>query len=366
MKKSKTSNFYHDKPLFGMDIGHGSIKVMQLSEPPHDSGHASYKPKVIGYGYTTFDKNAQDGGVIINPEVMAQATLDLFKKRLIGKINTRRVALAIPAYRTFTRALQIPKLKPSELQEAVELEAEQYISLPLEELYLDYRVVKQNDEDLELFVVAVPKKIVDSYIDFANILGLEVVLVEPTLSSSGRLFAVGDNSKDPAFIIDFGTLSCDISIFDEHTLAMGTVAQGGGANFTNAIKTTLGVTLKEAGIIKTRYGLGASKKQKEIREALQPTLTIIVKEIKRMLRYYEERYGQDKPIKQIITLGGGANMPGLSEYLTGELRMAVRHFDPWQYLEYKKMKLPDQADRPMYAIAAGLSLAHPNEVFSND
>jgi type IV pilus assembly protein PilM len=274
--------------------------------------------------------------------------------------------LAIPAYRTFTRALQIPKLNDSELQEAVELEAEQYISLPLQELYLDYRVVKQTAEEMELFLVAVPKKIIDSYIDFAEIVGLEVVLIEPTLSSSGRLFAVGDNSHDPAFIIDFGTLSCDISIFDKHTVAMATVAQGGGANFTNAIKTTLGVSLEEAGIIKTRYGLGASKKQKEIKEALQPTLGIIVKEVRRMLRYYEERYGEERPIKQIITLGGGANMPGLSEYLTGELRMAVRHFDPWQYLQYKKMKLPTQADRPMYAIAAGLSLAHPKEVFGHD
>lgn len=366
MKNTKISNFYHDKPLFGMDIGQGSIKVMQLSEPPIDKEASGFKPKVIGYGYTTFDKEAQDGGIIVKPEIMATAAHDLFKNKLVGEINTRRVALAIPAYRTFTRALQIPKLSDNELKEAVELEAEQYISLPLQDLYLDYRVVKQTAEDMELFVVAVPKSIIDSYIDFAEITGLEVVLIEPTLSSSGRLFAIGDNSHDPAFIIDFGTLSCDISIFDRHTMAMGTVAQGGGANFTNAIKTTLGVSLEEAGIIKTRYGLGASKKQKEIKEALQPTLSIIVKEVRRMLRYYEERYGEDRPIKQIITLGGGANMPGLSEYLTGELRMAVRHFDPWQYLQYKKMKLPTQADRPMYSIAAGLSLAHPKEVFSND
>ncbi len=82
-----------------------------------------------------------------------------------------------------------------------------------------------------------------------------------------------------------------------------------------------------------------------------------------MLRYYEERYGAKRPINQIITLGGGANMPGLSDYLTSTLRMAVRHFDPWQYFEYKGLQPPTMADRPMYSIAAGLSLVHPNEVF---
>jgi cell division ATPase FtsA len=209
----------------------------------------------------------------------------------------------------------------------------------------------------------VPKAIADSYVELAQIIGLEAVLIEPTVSSSGRLFSIADNSDDPAFIIDFGSLSCDISIYDNETLVAGTVVQGGGANFTNAIKSKLGVSLEEAGLIKTRYGLSVSKRQKEIEEALKPTLELIVKEIRRMVRYHEERYGTERPVKQIITLGGGANMPGLSEYLTGALRMAVRHVDPWQYFNYKGLQPPSVADRPMYATSAGLSLAKPSEVF---
>lgn len=363
MKTDKIPNFFHDKPLFGLDIGHGSLKVMQLAEPPLKINSKGFKPKVIGYGFTTFDKAAQDNGVVVQPEIIAKAAHDLFKNGLIGDVTTQRVAIAIPAYRTFTRNLQLPQLQAHELQEAVELEAEQYISMPLEELYLDYNIVKQTSEGTELFVVAVPKSIVDSYLDLAQIIGLEPVLIEPTLSSSGRLFSIGENSTDPAFIIDFGTLSCDISIYDKNTLATGTVVQGGGANFTNAIKSQLNVTLEEAGLIKTRYGLGVSKRQKEIQSALDPTLKLIVRELQRMLRYYEERYGEDRPIKQIITLGGGANMPGLSDYLTSDLRMAVRHFDPWQYFNYKGLQPPSAADRPMYAIASGLSLTHPKEVF---
>jgi type IV pilus assembly protein PilM len=367
MKTPKVANFYHDKPLFGLDIGHGTLKVMQLAEPPAKDSFKGSKPKVIGYGFTAFDKAAQDNGVVIQPEVIAKSAHALFKKGLIGDITTRRAAIAIPAYRTFTRSLQIPKLQSTkELQEAVQLEAEQYISMPLEELYLDYQIVRQTEDGLELFAVAVPRNIVDSYVELAQVIGLEAVLIEPTISSSGRLFSIADNSDDPAFIIDFGSLSCDISIFDNNnTLVAGTVVQGGGANFTNAIKTKLGVSLEEAGLIKTRYGLGVSKRQKEIEEALKPTMDLITKEIRRMVRYYEERYGTKRPIKQIITLGGGANMPGLSEYMTGALRMAVRHVDPWQYFNYKGLQPPSAADRPMFAMAAGLSLARPDEVFKS-
>jgi type IV pilus assembly protein PilM len=254
-------------------------------------------------------------------------------------------------------------LSSKQLTAAVELEAEQYISMPLGELYLDYEVIKQDSESTELFMVAVPKTIVNSYLELAQLLGLETVLIEPTLSSSGRLLFAGDESKDlPTVIIDFGSLSSDISIFDKHMLVSGTV-QGGGENFTNSIQKKLQVTAAEAGLIKTRYGLSLSKKQSEIQLALEPTLQQIVKEIRRMMRYYEERYGTERPIGQIITLGGGANMPGLSEYLTQVLRLPVRHTNPWQYFNYKGLQPPSDADKPMYATVAGLSLAPSKEIF---
>lgn len=357
-KTAKISSFFHDKPLFGLDIGHGSLKVMQVAA----GGNKAYHPKVIGYGFTVFDKSAQEDGVIVKPEIIAKAAHDLFSKHLIGDITTRRAALAIPAYRTYTRSLQLPKLKAKELKDAVELEAEQYISMPLEELYLDYEVIKQDADTMELFVVAVPKTIVDSYLDFAQITGLEPVLIEPTLSSSGRLFAADQHSDIATVIIDFGSLSADISIYDKHIMVTGTV-QGGGKVFTNAIQAALAVTDQEAGLIKTKYGLGPSKRQAEIKQALDPVLQDIVKEIRRMMRYYEERYGSDRPISQIVTLGGGANMPGLSEYLTDSIRLAVRHIDPWQSFNYKGLQPPSQADKPMYATVAGLSLSQPKELF---
>lgn len=362
MKNANTPNFFHDKPLFGMDIGHGSLKVMQLEVPAGGVVRKGHKPRIIGYGFTTFDKAAQADGVVKQPETIAKAAFELFDKHLIGDITTRRVAVAIPAYRTFTRSLQLPKLSPKELRESVELEAEQYISVPLEELYLDYEVLNETAEGLDLFMVAVPQPIVDSYLELAQIIGLETVLIEPTLSSSGRLFTLDERSDMATFIIDFGTLSSDISIFDKHVLVTGTV-QGGGLSFTAAIKKGLGVSDAEAQLIKTRYGLSVSKRQAEIRKALDPTLEQIVKEIRRMMRYYEERYGTDRPIGQIITLGGGANMPGLSDYLTNALRLAVRHNDPWEYLSYKGLQPPSAADKSMYTTAAGLSLANPKEVF---
>ncbi|MBC7581852.1 type IV pilus assembly protein PilM [Aeromicrobium sp.] len=356
---TKTNYFFKHKPLFGLDIGAGSLKVMQL-----DAETLGAKPTIIGYGTTHFDRTAIDNGEIVQPEVVAKAMVAMFKDGLVGDITTRRVAMALPAYRTFTRAISLSSLKPKELADAVQLEAEQYIPMPIEELYLDYSIIRSDKETTEVFAVAVPRKIVDSYLTLARILGLEAVLVETTLGGCSRLFSVDKQSAGASVIIDFGSQSSDISIFDKTILVTGTV-QGGGAVFTSSIKSKLNVTQAEANIIKNKYGLSLSKKQKEIKDALTPTLDQIVKEIRRMIRYYDERYGADKPVTQVITLGGGANMPGLTEYMTEALRLPVRHCEPWQYFSYKKLQIPSTADKPMYATAAGLALINPKEVLKS-
>jgi len=354
---TKPTYFFKNKPLFGLDIGAGSLKVMQLD----DETITSKKPRIVGYGTVRFDTSAIENGVIVKPEVVAEAMHDLFEHQLIGDITTRRVAMAIPAYRTFTRSISLPGLKPKELAEAVQLEAEQYIPVPLEELYLDYSVIRADKETTEVFAAAVPRTIVDSYLTLTRLTGLEAILIETTLGGGARMFSVDKQSGIASVIIDFGSLSSDISIFDKTVLVTGTV-QGGGASFTELIRNKLGVTQAEAGVIKNKYGLGLSKKQKEIREALDPTLQLIVKEIRRMIRYYDERYGAEHPISQVVTTGGGASMPGLSEYLTESLRLAVRASEPWQYFDSHGLQAPSTADKAMYSTVAGLALTPPKSV----
>jgi len=61
-------NFYHDEPLFGLDIGHSSMKVMQL-----DRNHGQL-PKVLGYGVSNYYHNeAINNGVIVDYAALGKA-----------------------------------------------------------------------------------------------------------------------------------------------------------------------------------------------------------------------------------------------------------------------------------------------------
>lgn len=351
-----SSHFFKDKPLFGLDIGSSTIKVMQLEE------HGK-KQAVVGYGVAAFDPACIQDGVVTDIESLAKSIHELFKKNIVGEINTRRVALSIPASRTYTRTLILPILRDSELREAVRLEAEQYIPMPVDDLYLDHAVISRSEKEVELLAVAAPKKVVDSYTLLARVVGLEPVAFDTTILAAARFFQRRIDFNDiPSVLIDLGTSSSDITIHDKTVVVTGTIPGGGNA-FNETVRKKLGISSDEAHIVVTKYGINKSKRQEEIVEALKPGLESMVKEIRRMMRYNEERSVSKKAIEQIITMGGGANMPGLSSYLTDALRMPVRTCDPWQHLDIGRLQPPSMIEKSMYVTVSGLALIGPKELF---
>ncbi len=347
--------FYKDKPLFGLDIGYSSIKVMQID-------WADKKPVIAAFGVGEFDSAAVKDGVIVDYDSIAKSILDLTSQKMTGEVTTNRVSFAIPTARTFSRFMKLPKLSNKEIEEAVHTEAEQYIPVPVDQLYMDFDVIGRTDKELELFAVAVPKKIIDSYIMLSRLLGLEAVAMESTIAAAARLFLKTNMSDVPTILIDFGSISTDITIFDKTLIVTGTIP-GGGDIFSEKIASKLGVTKAEADVIKIKYGLDYSKKQKEITEAVKPFLDQLLKEIQKMVRYYEERYGAQRKISQVVTMGGGANMPGLNDYLTSALRLPVNMSDPWQHFSHSNLQPPSLVERSMYVTVSGAALTNPKEVF---
>ncbi len=354
-KDQPKTYFFKDKPLFGLDIGHASIKVMQID-------WSAKQPVITGYGVNSFDPQAIKDSVIVDHETLAKAAYNLFSNNIVGEITSRRVAFTVPASRTFSRVMKLPILSTKELNEAVLTEAEQYIPVPVDELYLDYDIIGKTESELELFAVAVPKKIIDNYMQLSRLLGLEAIAMESTIAAASRLFLKTQFNDIPSVLIDFGSISTDITIFDKTLIVTGTVP-GGGDVFSEKISAALGVTKPEADIIKTKYGLDRSKKQTEITDALRPLLEQLLREIRRMIRYYEERYGTNRKISQVVTMGGGANMPGLNEYLTNILRLPVSMTDPWQHIKYGKLQPPALTERSMYVTVSGSALVNSSQVF---
>ena len=143
--------------------------------------------------------------------------------------------------------------------------------------------------------------------------------------------------------------------FDSTLRVTGTIDEG-GETLTNAIADVLKVDRSQAHLLKTIYGLNLSSKQAKIAKAVAPILEKVALEIKRMDRFYQERVNKTA-IGQIILTGGGANMPGINDFLTNELRIPTRVCAPWsQAVSFNKLPTPPQYELPRYLTVTGLAL----------
>ncbi|PIP24674.1 MAG: hypothetical protein COX33_00685, partial [Candidatus Nealsonbacteria bacterium CG23_combo_of_CG06-09_8_20_14_all_36_125] len=102
----------------------------------------------------------------------------------------------------------------------------------------------------------------------------------------------------------------------------------------------------------------------EIFEALIPALVDLTQQIKRYLEYYQTHASHEhlppdgKGVSKILLCGGGANLKGLPELLSLELRIPTELGNPWINIlaEGKKVsKLPFEKSLS-YTTAIGLAL----------
>jgi len=355
MNKHKSPLFYRSQPLFGLDIGHSSIKIVQID-------HGGKKPRLQAYGTVLFDPKAIKDGEIIDFGILSNAMNDLADNHINGSIDARNVAASLPVLHSFSRIINLPQMEDKDIFDAVRTAAEQYIPIPIDQLYLDYQVVDKTIDSQDYLVAAVPKKVADSYLELFKRLQLQLVCMEPSILSVSRIVQHAELSSIPTLVIDCGSTTTDLIIFNNTSVRVTGTIKFGGETLTQNIMEKFDVSYEEAAKKKRSYGLDAGPDQGKMVSAVSASLQFLSSEIKKIIRYYEERDKNQKvEVKQIIILGGGANLPGFSTYLTSELRIPTRLADIWQNIDLGHTEKPSSADSIKYATAAGLALIYPKE-----
>lgn len=352
--KFNTSNlFYTDAPSFGVDIGHSSIKIMQLN---NDKGNFSMQ----AYGSAQLNHTAIEKGIINNPEKIASKIYELITTSVRGKITSSRVAFSIPNEFSYSRVITVPMMSKKELSEAIENELNQSMPLPINDLYYDYDVVNLNDKQ-EIQLVATPRSIIDSYMNVSEMLGIDTAFIQTNIGSVTRTVINTEMTNNRvSLIIDLGSSAADLTLFDGNEIRITSTADCGGENITKSIAKELGCNTVQAHIIKTRYGVDPSKKQKQIILAVNEVFRVLFDEVRKVNKYIRDRT-EGKEIEQIIIVGGGSNMPGIGSFMTDNLKIPCRVCNPWENIDFKDLEKPDPIDSMLYTTVIGLAMGHEKD-----
>jgi len=346
--------FYKDKPIIGLDISTTGIKVMSVD---------TKKWLVLGYGSIDLEplkvKEALEG----NSSYLFDNLQTLLKDKIIGDLSSKHVVLGVPTARSFSRTFLLPTAEEKTIKDAVEIEVDQYIPIPSSSLYIDYKIIERDKQNLTVLMSAMSKVIIDNCVNAVESSGLQVTLVEPGMNAIGRLLTATEDGQLPTIIVDIGPASSDIAILDNGSIRVTGGIAVGGNTFTLDIAKKLGITLENAHQLKILNGLNAGPRQEKITKAIEPSLERIVVETRKVIRYYNERLSEERKLEQLLVVGAGSNLPGIGEYFTNALVMPARVASPWQKLDFGKLAQPAKQFRPRYITVAGLASVAPGNIW---
>ena len=132
------------RPLLGLDITTSSVKLIELSM-------SGGQYRVESYAAEPTPHNAINEKAIVDAEAVGEAIRRAVKR---SGAKSRLAAIAISGDAAITKVIQMPKnLGENELEGQVEMQADQYIPFPMEEVSYDFQVVGPSEKDPDMLDV---------------------------------------------------------------------------------------------------------------------------------------------------------------------------------------------------------------------
>ncbi len=311
---------FGSKKALGLDIGTTTIKAVELTKDRLNRLSLTNYGFLENYGHL---ERINDAFQTSDLKLMETDVAEVIKKLLdAGGFKAKKVGMSIPIYSVFASILNFPKMPDQELVKAIPFRARQIIPMPLEEAILDWTEVipsqeekiYKNSQERMVFLIAVPREVVERYKRIAKMIELDLVSLELESLSEGRAL-LGDD-KTTSFILDIGSRVTNLMIFDNGYLRVSKFFDLASGDMSQVIANGLKIDIWRAEKIKKENGLLSQPGQEEIINLLYPTIDAIVKESKDIINRYKQDTSRE--VKKILLAGASANMPGLKDYLANQ------------------------------------------------
>lgn len=340
--------------VVGFDLSDISMKIMQLEK-------AAKSYKVVGYTDQDMAKGIMVNDVIVNEKEMVKQINRAFEKPQFGKITSRNVVASIPESKAFVRVMQIPKMTEEQAANAVPFEAEQYIPMPLDQVYLDWQIIGERNGKLDVLVSACPKDYVDNLLRVMKMAGLQPVAFEVESAACARALISADKKDKAILIMDMDTYRTSLINVEDGFLKFTSSVPIAGEAFTESIAAARGISMEDAEAIKRQVGLDDSREYQDIKAALAGVIDRLIVEVLGNIRFHDEHSA--KPISQIILCGGSAKLLHLNSYLYQKLseysQIDILLGNPWSNVfdsTQPNQTSLNREDSLAYTTAIGLAL----------
>ena len=338
--------------LIGVDISSTAVKLLQL-------GLAGGRYRVEHYAVEALPPNAVVEKNIVEVEAVGEAI-----RRALSRsgAKTRFASAAVAGSAVITKIVPMPAdLSEEDMEAQIQIEANQYIPYPIEEVSLDFEVVgpvKDNPDMVNVLLAASRTENVDLRIAALDLGGLTAKTMDVEAFAMENAFRlIADQLSVPkdavVAVVDVGATMTTLIVLRNQRTIYSREQVFGGKQLTDEVMRRYGLSYEEAGLAKRQGGLPESY---EI-EVLEPFKEAMVQQISRLLQFFFAGSEYSR-VDQIVLAGGCASITGVADMVEEQLGVPCVVANPLANMSLSsRVQAQTLAqDAPALMIACGLAM----------
>ena len=342
-----------NRQLLGLDITTSSIKLIELTT-------AGGQYRVEAYAAEPTPANSMNEKTLVDPQAVGEAIRRAVKR---SGATSSEVAIAISGDAAITKVIQMPRgMRDADLESQVEMQADQYIPFPMDEVSYDFEVLGPSEKDndsIDVLLVASRTDNVEQRRAAVAAAGLNARIVDVeafALENACKLMThqMPDGGIDRTIAVaDFGASNTTFSVLRNLKIVYTRDFAFGGQQLTEEIMRTYGLTMEEAGRAKKEGGLPGNFQA----EVLDPFIDDMTQQVSRSLQFYlASGTGREQPEK-ILICGGCGNVAGVADVIQSRVGITAEKGDPLGQMKLSSRARAQAVQRDATALLTACGLA---------
>ena len=341
--------------LVGLDIGSGAIKVLQLKE-------MKGKYKVEKFGIKTLPTETIVDGAIMDGLGVVTAIKELANEQ---KLKNKNVALSISGTSVIVKTISVEPMSEADLENRIKFEAEQYIPFDINDVYLDYHILKEEEGSTEgqpgmsILLVASKKDKLNDYANAVREAGLIPMVVDVDAFAIENMYCVNYETSpgELTALVNIGASVMNINVLKGGVSAFTRDCTIGGNRYAERIQQDLSLTPDDAESAKRGQLSGVN--EAALGAAIEAVDFEVATEIGRSFDYFRTTSTTSDDISRIVLCGGCALVKSLPARISEQVGIETTVADPFKTLDVSGLKMsPEElaAVAPSAGVVVGLAL----------
>ncbi|MBI2189268.1 MAG: type IV pilus assembly protein PilM [Acidobacteria bacterium] len=337
----------------GLDIGSSAVKAVELK--PAGRGY-----RVTAFGIQPVPPDAIVDGAIIDAGAVADAIRRVFEENKAFK--AKDVCASLSGNAVIVKKITLPVMTPTELDDSIAWEAEQYIPFDIQDVNLDYQILDagtgpESRGSMDVLLVAAKKEKIGDYTGVIAQAGRTPVIVDVDAFALQNAYEVnyGLEAQEVVVLLNAGASAININILQgDQSVFTRDVSMGGNA-YTEAVQKELDLPFEAAEQVKRGVPVDGATFE-DARPVLHAVTENVLLEIQKTFDFFKATASSDR-IDRIMLSGGASRVDGFREMLQDRFGITVEDFNPFRTIGWDGKKLGDAAEvAPTAAVAVGLAL----------